>query len=266
MGQHTSRLHPQPTDPTKQLQVIGAGMSRTGTVSFGLALERLLDGPVYHGGEALALREESHIKTWIDILHHTPCKSAEDKHFVKARLREQLKGYVAVTDSPPINFVEELMELYPNAKVIATTRDPDDWWRSMAPLVRNSKMGFLGFAFYWLPTLRFFTTYVRAAEEGRYGELYFQEGNQTCVRETYGYHMDYLRRVVPKEKLVLYSVKEGWGPLCEILGVEVPDEGFPRANDGKAVEELFRGMVVKGLLRHEFCADSSTDAQDHRLA
>lgn len=31
--------------------------------------------------------------------------------------------------------------------------------------------------------------------------------------------------------------------------MEVPDAGFPRANDGRAVEELFRGMVVKGLLR-----------------
>lgn len=245
MGQQPSH----PTNPSKQIQVIGAGMSRTGTVSFGLALERLLDGPVYHGGEALALREESHIKKWIDIMYRTPCKNDRDQKFVKEALREQFRGYVAVTDSPPINFVAELMELYPDAKVICTTRDPDDWWRSMEPVVRNSKMGFLGFAFYWLPTLRFFTTYVRAAEEGRYGELYFRDGNQTCVRETYGYHMDYLRKVVPREKLVLYNVKEGWGPLCEALGKEVPAEPFPRANDSKAVEELFRQKVMQGLLR-----------------
>ena len=245
MGNHTSR----PLDPSRQIQVIGAGMSRTGTVSFGLALERLLSGPVYHGGEALAVREESHIRTWINIMSHTPYQSEQDRAYVKARLREQLSGYVAVTDSPPINFVEELMALYPDAKVIATTRDPDDWWRSIEPLVRNSRMGFLGVVFYWLPTLRFFPSYVRAAEVGRYGELYFRDGNQTCVRETYGYHMDYLRRVVPREKLVLYSVKERWGPLCEVLGVEIPDEPFPKANDGKAVEELFRQKVMEGLVR-----------------
>lgn len=245
MGQHTSR----PLDPSRQIQVIGAGMSRTGTVSFGLALERLLDGPVYHGGEAIVLREESHVRKWIDILRRTPCRNEGDRAYVKEGLREQLKGYVAVTDSPPINFVQELMELYPDAKVIATTRDPDDWWRSMEPVVRNSKMGFLGFAFYWLPTMRWFTTYVAAAEEGRYGELYFREGNRTCVRETYGYHMDYLRRVVPREKLVTYSVKDGWGPLCEVLRKEVPDEPFPRANDSQVVEELFGRMVRQGLLR-----------------
>ncbi len=245
MGQHTSR----PPDPSKQIQVIGAGMSRTGTVSFGLALERLLDGPVYHGGEALVIREERHIKKWIEILRRTPCKSDQDKEFVKEGLREQLSGYVAVTDSPPINFVEELIELYPDAKVICTTRDEDDWWQSMEPVVRNSKMGFLGFAFYWLPTLRYFTMYVKTTEEGRYGELYFRDGVQTCVKETYGYHMDYLRKVVPKDKLMLYSVKEGWGPLCEILRVDVLDEPFPRANDSKVVEELFRHKVTQGLLR-----------------
>lgn len=245
MGQHTSR----PIDFSKEIQVIGAGMSRTGTVSFGLALERLLDGPVYHGGEAITVREESHIRKWIDILRHTPCKNEEDRRVVKEGLREQLRGYVAVTDSPPINFVEELVQLYPDAKVVCTVRDPDDWWRSMEPVVRNSVMGFLGFAFYWLPTLRYFTTYVKATEEGRYGELYFRDVNQTCVRETYDYHMDYLKRVVPKEKLVLYSVDEGWGPLCEVLGKEIPDEAFPRANDSKAVEELFKQKVMQGLLR-----------------
>lgn len=244
MGQRTSH----PPDPTKQIQVIGAGMSRTGTVSFGLALERLLDGPVYHGGEAIAVREESHVRKWIDILHRTPCRSDEDRRYVREALREHFKGYVAVTDSPLINFVEELLELYPDAKVIVTTRDPDDWWRSMGPIVRNSKMGFLGFAFYWLPTLRYFTTYVEAMEKGRYGELYFRDGNQTCVWGTYGYHMDYVRRVVPKEKLVLYNVSEGWGPLCDILGVEVPDEAFPRANDSSAVEELFKRKVMQGLM------------------
>lgn len=42
----------------KTLQVIGAGYSRTGTVSFSKALERLLGGPVCHSGTACLLREE----------------------------------------------------------------------------------------------------------------------------------------------------------------------------------------------------------------
>lgn len=39
-----------PTDPSRTIQVIGAGYSRTGTVSMQMALTKLLNGPVIHGG------------------------------------------------------------------------------------------------------------------------------------------------------------------------------------------------------------------------
>jgi hypothetical protein len=47
-----------PTDPSRELQVIGAGYSRTGTVAMQLALEKLLDGPVMHGGTQILTRED----------------------------------------------------------------------------------------------------------------------------------------------------------------------------------------------------------------
>lgn len=47
-----------PTDHTRRLQVIGAGYSRTGTVTMQLALEKLLDGPVLHGGTQILSRED----------------------------------------------------------------------------------------------------------------------------------------------------------------------------------------------------------------
>ena len=37
----------------------------------------------------------------------------------------------AVTDTPNACFVEELLEAYPKAKVVLTTRDPDKWVDSM---------------------------------------------------------------------------------------------------------------------------------------
>ena len=45
--------NPSKPDYSKSLQVVGAGMSRTGTTSMQLALERLLEGPVSHGGSNL---------------------------------------------------------------------------------------------------------------------------------------------------------------------------------------------------------------------
>jgi Sulfotransferase domain len=47
-----------PTDPNRTLEVIGAGFARTGTVSMALALEKILDGPVCHGGTQLLGRED----------------------------------------------------------------------------------------------------------------------------------------------------------------------------------------------------------------
>ncbi len=47
---------------------------------------------------------------------------------------------------------------------------------------------------------------------------------------------------VPPEKLLVYEVKEGWGPLCEFLGVGVPDKPFPRLNDTAQIRRGIRAI------------------------
>ena len=69
-----NRSHPP--DPSKQPRVIGAGVSRTGTLSFTLAFERLPTSPVYHGGESVSVREETHIERWIAMRRHRPLRLA----------------------------------------------------------------------------------------------------------------------------------------------------------------------------------------------
>jgi hypothetical protein len=44
------------------------------------------------------------------------------------------------------------------------------------------------------------------------------------------YH-DEVKRTVPADRLLVWSVEEGWEPLCEFLDVPVPDTPFPRLND-----------------------------------
>lgn len=51
----------KPADRSRTLQVIGAGYSRTGTISMAMALEKLLDGPAFHGGTQLLGREDGMI-------------------------------------------------------------------------------------------------------------------------------------------------------------------------------------------------------------
>lgn len=227
----------------KEIQVIGCGMSRTGTVSFGLACERLFGGPVYHGGQVIVEREEAHLLKWLDIFKWIPCQNEMDRSNIQHSLHKQLEGYTATFDFPCIRLVEEQMALYPNAKVICTIRDPEDWWRSFEPVVKQAGMPFLRFALFWLPTLRYFATYVRTMQDA-----FYPEGPPVNGRDIYPQHMEYLRRVVPEGKLHFFNVKEGWGPLCRILDKPIPNEPFSRANDTAAVEMVFRKMILKGLL------------------
>lgn len=39
-----------------------------------------------------------------------------------------------------------------------------------------------------------------------------------------------IRGLVPKERLLEWSVEDGWEPLCSFLGKPVPGEPFPHVN------------------------------------
>jgi hypothetical protein len=54
-----------PQDRSRTLKVIGAGYSRTGTLSMAMALEKLLDGPVMHGGSQLLGREDGNTPSYL---------------------------------------------------------------------------------------------------------------------------------------------------------------------------------------------------------
>lgn len=54
---------------------------------------------------------------------------------------------------------------------------------------------------------------------------------------------------MPKERLFFFDLKEGWGPLCKILDVPIPDREFPHENDQDAVQEFMMGFVKKAINR-----------------
>ncbi|KJX97049.1 nad dependent epimerase dehydratase like protein [Zymoseptoria brevis] len=237
-----------------KLQVIGAGLSRTGTSSFSAALSTLLHGPVYHGGtQTIVSGDETHIKTWISILQHTPYRSPSDKAFVLDALRTLTTGYVACADAPFAQFVPELREIYPDAIVLCTVRDPEAWARSMGDMATASLQALLAVMLFWVPCLRWLPRYLDAMMEGRYRELYRRAGEGKEVmygRAAWERHLEYLRMEVPEEKLFLVDVKDGWEPICRALGVKAPiGVEFPRINDGSAIERLARESIRTGLVR-----------------
>ena len=165
-------------------------------------------------------------------------------------LAKRLDGYVATADPPFSQLVPELMELYPDAKVICTTRDPEAWAKSMALIHKLVRPNLLGFLFFWVPGLRHFKKLVgllTAIFRERYGTDPNTKENALLIWER---HHAWLESIVPKEKLFYVSVKDGWPPLCKALGVPIPkDVEFPNLNDAKAIEKGFTDLMVKGLVR-----------------
>ena len=49
-------------------------------------------------------------------------------------------------------------------------------------------------------------------------------------KKKYREHNARVMSVIPQEKLLIYNIKQGWKPLCEFLGFDVPKQNFPWEN------------------------------------
>lgn len=150
-------------------------------------------------------------------------------------ISDLLEGYVATMDCPAALLTPEILRVFPDALVIVTTRDEDSWWRSMEYM--NSFMGT-----YHLPFVVMWLWKAQAYGKWRHrfkNLLLWRYGHDHIQKETLKLHEDYQRQVVPKEKLFFYNVKEGWEPLCKILGVPVPAVPFPHNNDKAAARRIY---------------------------
>ena len=57
-----------------------------------------------------------------------------------------------------------------------------------------------------------------------------------------------VKKTVPKERLLVFSVKEGWEPLCKFLDIPIPDEPFPNTNDSKTIQKMYKRTKIKAYL------------------
>ena len=58
----------------------------------------------------------------------------------------------------------------------------------------------------------------------------------------YNQHVADVKAAVPPERLLVFSADQGWQPLCDFLGVPVPDTPFPNVNDRAAIKKALRHM------------------------
>ena len=58
-----------------------------------------------------------------------------------------------------------------------------------------------------------------------------QLDNPTVMMDAFERHNDAVRQGIPSERLLEWSPADGWEPICERLGLDVPEDPFPKTND-----------------------------------
>ncbi len=186
------------------LRVIGAGLGRTGTASLKIALARLLGAPCYHMLEVIQRPE--HVPHW----HAAARGDMPDWDAL-------FDGYAAAVDWPASAFWRELSERYPDALILLSTRSAESWWASASETIfalRHEDGDARG-------------EMIRDLLHRRFSERLDDRG---AAMTAFDAHNANVRATAPRERLLEWTAKDGWGPLCSALGVPVPDEPFPQVN------------------------------------
>lgn len=223
------------------MKVIGPGFGRTGTTSLKAALETLGFGPCYHMTEVFA--HPAHADIWLSAWRREPVD-----------WDDLLGGYEAAVDWPACAFYEELMDRYPDAKAILSVRDPGRWYEStrttIYELSKTLDSSAVSRVIFGLITLLVFGGFAGRRStlpediiwQGTFDGRFEDRRYAIAVFER---HNEEVRRRVPPDRLLVYDVREGWGPLCAFLGVPEPEGPFPRLNDAARMR---RGVRVLHLL------------------
>jgi hypothetical protein len=228
------------TAKERRMRVIGAGLPRTGTLTQKLALEQLGMGPCYHWVDVLADLDRE-VELWNRALDG------------QAPWEQVFEGSRSTVDWPGGYFYRELMEAHPEAKVLLSVRDPRKWepsfretiWtmsfgESLMPLLSRARAEVD-------PRWRRYLALVDRMFWGEQGT--FAAGHTTeLMIEQMVAHNERVKRTVPAERLLVWEVTDGWEPLCEFLGVEVPAEPLPHANDRETFLERVSDGAIGALL------------------
>lgn len=205
------------------VNVIGAGVGRTGTYSLKLALNRLGVGPCHHMEEVLH-QMPVQVPLWADAAADRP-----DWKRIYA-------GYNSAVDWPTAGFFRELSAAYPSAKFVLTEREPERWADSFGATIYTLLAG----RDQAPPEMR---AWLQMA-----GDVIARTGfppglDKDGLVQAFVAHNEAVRAAIPADRLLVYAVRQGWEPLCDFLDVPVPDEPFPRTNDRGEFWDRVNGKI-----------------------
>jgi hypothetical protein len=192
------------------LQVVGAGLGRTGTTSLKQALERLLGAPCYHMVETR--KRPGDRRLWTSAFEGTPID-----------WEAMFDGYAATVDWPGAGVWHEIAAAFPDALILLSVRDADDWWRSASRTIFPSIASQVPHP----DSGRTTSDGMAEAMIRRFTPDYLDEA---AAKAAYLAHNDDVRASVAPDRLLEWRPGDGWEPLASALGVNFPDEPFPHAN------------------------------------
>ncbi len=218
------------------LKIIGVGFGRTGTASTYAALNQL-GFPCYHMYEVIENKaNKGHLDFWNNAAN-LPADTAHDWHRVFA-------NYTAAVDNPAACVWRQLLLAYPDAKVLLTLhpKGADAWYDSTIDTIYFSKSSWQFRLLSWIaPFPRKMRNMCNKLIWDR-----AHRGTMADRGEALGFyhdHIDQVKATVPPEKLLVYSVDQGWEPLCRFLEVPVPAAPFPNVNDRAAIKKIIAGIT-----------------------
>ena len=204
------------------LKLIGAGYGRTGTLSLKLALEQIGCGPCHHMTEVLLAPES--MALWMRAADGDPDWDAI------------YKGFASTVDFPGCTFWRQLSEFYPQAKVLLSVRDPEKWFESTQATIFSERM-----------IARVGATPMAAFMDKVAWGVFSRERihNQDFMIAAFERHNTEVERTIPRDRLLVYDVAQGWAPLCKFLGVPVPETPFPRTNSREEMAAMMAAHAAE---------------------
>src|SRR5579862_763430 len=218
------------------MRLIGAGLPRTGTLSQKVAFEMLGLQPCYHMVNVLADLDEAPV--W---------RRALEGEVVWPEL---LGDFQATVDWPGSFFYKELAEFYPDAKVVLSVRDSEGWERSMRETIWGVLFGEMLIRHLSRARCRVdakWRGYIELMEQMWLQSGLIPDGASTdseTMRTAMERFNAEVQATIPADRLLVWSVSDGWEPLCEFLDLPVPETPFPHLNDSK----VFAERIIDGAL------------------
>ncbi|KAF5695076.1 ARCA-like protein [Fusarium denticulatum] len=212
------------------------------TESLQTALLKLGYDHTYHGWD-IVYETPNYSSKWVGLCRKKWFGSLDGNTTITKEEFDEILGHsVAVTDAAASVFAAELIAAYPDAKVVLNYRKDLDAWHESAVKTLVSvhenwalcilsclgKVPFWG----WHVYERFMWPGLFRALDGN-----IETGIARNGKWVYKEHCNMIRGLVPKEKLLEWTVEDGWEPLCKFLDKPVPDEPFPHVNKASGWEK-----------------------------